>query len=76
MFMSQHQDLQQILFGEIVFDKDFHIIKKIHDDVKDDDDFNICKYIRCIKISMMYYILVPHVLDQKKFNLRLKRNLK
>ena len=41
MFMSKHQDLQKILFGEIVWDKDFHKIQKqIHDDLKDDDDFN------------------------------------
>jgi hypothetical protein len=29
-----------MLFGEIVFDSDFHKTKKIHDDAKDDDDFN------------------------------------
>jgi hypothetical protein len=40
MRMSKHQGLQKILVGEIVFDKDFHKIKKIHKDVKDDDDFN------------------------------------
>jgi hypothetical protein len=28
MFMSKHQDLQKILFGEIVFDNDFRKIKK------------------------------------------------
>ena len=40
MFMSKHQDAQKILFGEIVFDNDFRKIKKIQDDVKDDDDFD------------------------------------
>ena len=40
MFMSKHQDLQKILFGHIVFDNDFRKIKKIQDDVKDDDDFD------------------------------------
>jgi len=30
-------------FGEIEFDDDFHKIRKIHDDVKDDDDFNKAK---------------------------------
>jgi hypothetical protein len=40
IFMSNHYDLQKIVvFGEIVFDNDFHTIKKIRDDVKDDDDF-------------------------------------
>jgi len=34
MRMSKHQGLQKILVGEIVFDKDFHKIKKIHKDVK------------------------------------------
>jgi len=38
--MSKHQDLQKVLLGEIVFVNNFHKIKKIHDDVKDDDDFN------------------------------------
>ena len=28
------------IFGEIVFDNDFRKIKKIQDDVKDDDDFD------------------------------------
>ena len=38
--VSEHQDLQKILFGEFVFDNDFRKIKKIQDDVKDDDDFD------------------------------------
>ncbi len=33
MFMSKHQNLQKILFGEIVFDNDFRKIRKIQDDV-------------------------------------------
>jgi hypothetical protein len=37
LFMSKHQDLQKVLLGEIVFVNNFHKIKKIHDDVKDDD---------------------------------------
>jgi hypothetical protein len=53
-------------YGEIVFDNNFCKIKKIQDAVKDDDDINMMiltkvKYIRSIKISMMYYILVPYV---------------
>jgi hypothetical protein len=44
--MSKHQDLQKILFGEIVFDNDFHKIRKMHEDVKDDDDFDNGKYKR------------------------------
>jgi hypothetical protein len=38
IFMSKHYDLQKSLFGEIVFDDDFH--KKKNDDINDDDDFN------------------------------------
>jgi hypothetical protein len=38
MFMSKHYYLQKSLFGEIVFDDDFHKIKKINDDINDDDD--------------------------------------
>jgi hypothetical protein len=57
MFMSKHQDLQKILFGEIVFDNDFHKIKKIHDDVKDDDDFNNGKIYKIYKdINDVLYI--------------------
>ena len=57
MFISKHQDLQKILFGEIVFDNDFHMIKKIQDDVKDDDDFsNGKKYKMSIKISNDVFI--------------------
>ena len=33
MFMSKHQNLPKILFGEIVFDNDFRKIRKIQDDV-------------------------------------------
>jgi hypothetical protein len=40
MFMSKHYHLQKIFFGEIVFEDDFHKIKKLHDDIHDDDDFN------------------------------------
>jgi hypothetical protein len=36
--MSKHYYLQKSLFGEIVFDDDFHKIKKINDDINDDDD--------------------------------------
>ena len=57
MFISKHQDLQKILFGEIVFDNDFHKIKKIHDDVKDDDDFNNGKIYKMYKdINNVLYI--------------------
>ena len=48
--MSKHQDLQKVL-GEIVFVNNFHKIKKIHDDVKDDDDFNNAK------INKIYNVL-------------------
>ena len=33
IFMSKHYDLQKSLFGEIVFDDDFHKIKKLNDDI-------------------------------------------
>ena len=62
MFMSKHQDLQKILFGEIVFDNDFRKIKKTQDDAKDNDDFNngkICTY-GCVSVCMyvcVYYIM-------------------
>jgi hypothetical protein len=60
IFMSNYYDLQKILFGDIVCDNDFHTIKKIRDDVKDDNDFyNGNIYIRYLKISMMYYLSVP-----------------
>ncbi len=46
-----------MLFSEIVFDKDFHKIKKIHDDVKDDDDFNNGKIYKVYKdINVVLYI--------------------
>ena len=38
ILMSQHYDLQKSLFGEIVFDDDFHKIKKLNDDINDYDD--------------------------------------
>jgi hypothetical protein len=47
--MSKHQDLQKILFRTIVFDNDFHKTKKIHCDVKDDDDFNNGKIYKIYK---------------------------
>ena len=48
MFMSKHQDLQKILFGEIVFDNDFRkmMLKKMMILI-------MLKYLRFIKISMM-----------------------
>jgi hypothetical protein len=56
LFMSKHQDLQKVLFGEIVFDNDFHKIKNIHDDVKD-DDFNNSKIYKIYKdINDVLYI--------------------
>jgi hypothetical protein len=49
LFMSKHQDLQKVLFGEIVFDNDFHKIKNMHDDVNDDDDFDNGKIYKIYK---------------------------
>jgi hypothetical protein len=58
MVMSKHQDLQQILFGEIVFDNDFRKIKKIQDDVKNNDDFNYGQIYMIDKdINNVIYIL-------------------
>ena len=52
MFMSKHYDLQKSVFGEIVFDDDFHKIKRIRDCTSDDnDDFNN------VKIYKMYNVL-------------------
>jgi hypothetical protein len=31
MLMSKHDDIQKTSFGEIVFDKNFHKIKKLND---------------------------------------------
>ena len=39
MFSSKHHDLQQKLFGEIVFDDDFRKTLKLQNDVKENDDF-------------------------------------
>jgi len=55
--MSKHQDLQKVLLGEIVFVNNFHKIKKIHDDVKDDDDFKNGKTYKIYKdINDVTYI--------------------
>jgi hypothetical protein len=40
MFMSRHCDLQNTLFGGIVFDDDFHKIKRTSDRISDDDGFS------------------------------------
>jgi hypothetical protein len=50
MFMSKHYGLQESLFGEIVFDDDFHKIKTTHGRMNDDGDFNNAKYMRHKKI--------------------------
>jgi len=39
----KRQDLQKMLFEEIVFDNDFRKIKKIQDDVKENYDLNNAK---------------------------------
>jgi hypothetical protein len=43
MFVSKHYGLQKSLFGEIVFDDDFHKIKTTPGRMNDDDDFNNAK---------------------------------
>jgi hypothetical protein len=37
MFMSEHNRLQKSLFGEILLGDDFHKLKKLNDDINDDD---------------------------------------
>ena len=49
MFMFKYQDLQKILFGEIVFDNDFLRLKKIQDYVKENNDFNNGKKCKIYK---------------------------
>jgi|688.fasta_scaffold2342008_1 hypothetical protein len=60
MFMSKHYDLQQSLFGEIVFD-DFDKIKKLNHDIND-DDFNNGKTYKYLMCQTIFYILVLHVI--------------
>ena len=61
--MSKHYDLQKSLFGEIVFDDDFHKIKRIRDCTSDDnDDFNNVKIYKMYNVlNDILYILVQHV---------------
>jgi hypothetical protein len=62
-FLSKHHDLhKKKILGEFVFDDDFCKILKIQNDVKENDDFKNVKYVRFIKISIMSYILVVHVI--------------
>ena len=62
MFLSKHHDLQKTLFGEIVFDDNFRKILKLQNDVKENDDFKNAKIYKILKISMMSYILVIHMI--------------
>ena len=54
VFMSKHQDLQKIIFGEIVFDNDFYKIKKIHAYVC----MYVCMYV-CI-FDILNYTAITH----------------
>ena len=71
---------KKIIFGEIVFDSDFHKITKIHDDVKDDDDFNngnICKiykYINDVLYTGTTCITLKKCLSKFKKDSKIKRN--
>ena len=66
MFMSKHQDLQKTLFGEIVFDNDFHKIRKIQDDVKENDYFNDAKIYKIYKdINDVSIIVIYNIKDLK-----------
>ena len=51
MFKSKHYELQKSLFGEIVFDDDFHEIITTPGRMNDDDDFDNAK------IYKMYNVL-------------------
>jgi hypothetical protein len=46
MFVSKHYHLQEILFGKIVFEDDFHKIKKLNDDIHHDVILMMVKYIK------------------------------
>jgi len=55
--LSKYHALQKVLFGEIVFDNDFHKIRKIQDDVKENDYFNDAKIYKIYKdINDVVYI--------------------
>ena len=43
MFSSKYQDLQQTVFGEIVFDDDFRKVLNIQNDGKENDYFKMAK---------------------------------
>jgi hypothetical protein len=59
MLMSKHYHLQKSLFGEIVFDHNFHKIKPLHGDINDDDDdFNNANIYTISNILTIFYILV------------------
>ena len=60
--LSKYHDLQKILFAEIVFDDDFRKILKLQNDVKEMMILKMLKNIRFIKIAMMSYILVIHMI--------------
>jgi len=57
MFSSEHQDLQKIFFGDIVFDDAFRKNFKIKMMLKKILILKMPRYIRFIKISMMSCIL-------------------
>ena len=55
--MSQHYDLQKKIFGELVFDNNFHKSKTLHGDVDDDDYLNNAKIYKIYKdINDVLYI--------------------
>ena len=57
--MSKHQDLQKILFGEIVFDDDFRTILKTQNDVdvKENDNFKNAKIYKIYKDANLCLIV-------------------
>ena len=50
MVVSKHYDLQKSLFGEIVFDNDFHKIKTPPGRMNDDGDFNNTKIYKIYNV--------------------------
>ncbi len=61
--LSKHHDLQkQTIWRDCVNEKFCKIVKLQNDDVKKMMILKMLKYIRSIKISMMSYILVVHVM--------------
>jgi hypothetical protein len=63
--LSKNQDLQQILFGDVVYNDDLNHYVNLQYNAKENDDFKMQKYSKYIKISHIQeisYILVVLVI--------------